>query len=111
MNGTALQAIKFSLGLANGMGERFLRDWLSGIDLSLWRVQLKHVKDTTAVMPVPVSFEQFCEMNPDMEPTLAELVARTFKEYGDHHMAKEPPDIEKANRNYQLHNRVKGELG
>ncbi len=109
--GTPLQAIKFSLLLANGMGDRFLRDWLAGIDLSLWKAVTDRIRDTAAVMPLAVSFEAFCKDNPDMEPSLAEVCAATFKEYGDHHMGKEPPDVEKANRNYQLHNRIKGELG
>lgn len=64
--GTPLQALRFSLGLHNGMGERFLTDWLAGTNVDHWMITTSAVKDTSANVPATISFPKFCELNPDV---------------------------------------------
>lgn len=58
--GTPLQAIKFSLQLANGMGPIFLKAWLDNAsNLALWAIPMPDAKHA------PLPFAKFCEQNPD----------------------------------------------
>jgi hypothetical protein len=71
MTGTALQAIKFSLRLNNGISERFLEEWLTGKSMDHWMGPTDTTKDTAVKLAPVISFTEFCALNPD-EPERAD---------------------------------------
>lgn len=67
--GTPLQALKFSLKLNNGMGQRFLSDWLDGKDVSRWSVLTEQPRaDTAKGASLHLFFLDFCSVTPDPVP-------------------------------------------
>lgn len=78
MTGTPTQAMKFAIRLNNGMGMRFMADFMAGKDMSAWKITTGAAVDTSRVVPGHLSFPEFCRLNPD-EPERAELMTYEVK--------------------------------
>lgn len=65
MTPTPLQVMKFASRLANGMGMRFIADFMAGKDVSDWKIPTGTAVDTSREIPGHVSFPDFCRLNPD----------------------------------------------